>query len=56
MQKDNPLVSVVVVNLDGLRFLGGLERLPLPARIDTLRGFHRAGVDGKLQLIGGLAS
>ena len=39
-----------------LRFLGGLEGLPLPARIDTLRGFHRAGVDGKLQLIGGLAS
>jgi hypothetical protein len=39
-----------------LRFLDGLERLAVPARIETLRGFHRAGANGKLQLIGGLAS
>jgi hypothetical protein len=39
-----------------LRLLDGLERLPAPARIAALRGFHRAGADGKLQLIGALAS
>jgi hypothetical protein len=39
-----------------LRFLGRLERLPVPARIDALRRFHRASTGGKLQLIERLAT
>lgn len=40
----------------GLRFLTGLERLPVCGRIEALRRFHRTGVTGKTRLIEKLAA